>query len=408
MLKIKTIDKCKNLGEKTVFLRVDFNVPIKKGKVKNEKKIHDELPTIEYLIRNNCKIILGTHLGRPQGRKVMQYTTLPLARKLNEFTGADQRKNKAPFTQKMGRIRFIGQCSGKEVQQATSKLEAGQILFLENLRFDKREEANDKKLAKEWSELADVYINNAFSVSHRKHASMHAIKKFLPAYAGLLLKEELKNLEKIRKPKEKLVLVLGGAKIKTKLPIINNLYKKSSKILIGGALANNFFVANDLETGKSLLDKDRISVTKGLIRKIPKNKLVLPVDVVTADKKTVKARARLKNIHNIKKNEYILDIGPETLRIFSKHIKKSSILVWNGPMGLFENDKFKHGSLCIGRLIASRSKNKAFGLVGGGETVQALAMTEMLEYVDWVSTGGGAMLSYLGDGKMPGLEDIIY
>jgi phosphoglycerate kinase len=407
-MKIKTIDKYGDLKGKTVFLRVDFNVPLEKGRIKDERKIDAGLPTIEHLIRNDCKIIIGTHLGRPQGKTVAGYSTKPLARKLSEFLGTDQRRNKVPHTQKFGRIRFTQNISGKEVKEAASGLDKGQVLFLENLRFDKREEVNDKKFAKELAAPADIYVNNAFSVSHRKHASVHAIKKFLPAYAGLLLAKEVESLERIRKGGKGLVIILGGAKIKTKLPLINNLYKRASKILIGGALANNFFVANNLQVGRSLVDTKRVAATKRLIRKIPENKLVLPVDVVVANKKTKQAKVKVKNIHNINKSEYILDIGPETLRIFSKHIKKGDVLIWNGPMGLFENDKFKHGSLSIGRLVASRSKNKAFGLAGGGETVQALGMTGMLEYMDWVSTGGGAMLSYLGSGKMPGLEDIIY
>lgn len=407
-MRIKTIDKCKNIEGKTVLLRVDFNVPIKKGVIKNERKIDAGVPTIEYLIRHHCKIILITHLGRPGGKKNSQDSVKPLAKKLNEFLDPDRRKNKVPSTQKFGCIRYINEVSGLTVKKAASELETGQILFLENIRFDKREKENNKKFAKELAELADVYVNNAFSVSHRKHASVCAVSKFLPSYGGLLLNKEIENLEKIRKPKKDMVLILGGAKIETKLPIINNLHKRASRILIGGALANNFLAANGLEVGKSLINRDRLPASKRLIRKIPKNKLKLPVDVVTGNKKTVNTKTQVRNIHNIPKNEYILDIGPETLRSFSKYIKKGSILVWNGPMGWFENEKFKHGTLGVGRLIASRSKHKAFGLVGGGETVQALELTQMLEYVDWVSTGGGAMLSYLGQEKMPGLENIIY
>lgn len=407
-MQIKAIDKCKNLKDKTVLLRVDFNVPMKKGVVMNERKIDAGIPTIEYLLRHNCKVVLMTHLGRPKGKKTPENSTKPLAKKLNEFLEADDRKNNIPSTQKFGCIRHINKVSGSSVREAVAKLENGQILFLENIRFDKREEDDDKKFAKELAGLADIYVNNAFSVSHRKHASVHAISKLLPSYGGFLLKKEIENLEKVRKPKKKIVLILGGAKIETKLPIINNLHKRASQILIGGALANNFLSASGLEVGKSLVDNEKLTASKRLLRKLPKDKLKLPVDVVTGNNKTPKAKAKVRNIHNIPKSEYILDIGPETLRSFSKHIKRGSILVWNGPMGLFENERFKHGTLSVGRLVASRSRHKAFGLVGGGETVQSLEMTHMLEYVDWVSTGGGAMLSYLGKGEMPGLENIVY
>ncbi|MFW5888415.1 MAG: phosphoglycerate kinase [Patescibacteria group bacterium] len=407
-MKIKSIKQAKNISEKKILLRVDFNLPLENEKIQDEQKITATLPTIEYLLENSCSIIIITHLGRPEGRKTKKLSTRPLAKRLGQLIGADRRKNKVPYTEKFNKVKFIRTGRKEKIKEASQALKPGEILFLENLRFNPGEEENNKKFAKELAGLADVYVNDAFSVCHRKHASVHSIKKYLPGYAGLLIEKEIQNLEKIKKPKKPLITIIGGAKIKTKINVITNLQKKSQKILLGGALANNFLAAGKLQVGRSLISKTDIELAEKLKKKIGKEKLILPVDVVVSDRKNGKGEIKVKNIHDLAKKDIILDIGPKTQRIFSKNIKSAQTIIWNGPLGMFENERFKYGTLGVARVVAGVSKGKAFGVVGGGETVQALKQTQMMEYVDWVSTGGGAMLSYLGGEKMPGLEKLIY
>jgi len=390
-MKIVTIQKLKNLKNKRVFLRVDFNVALKQGKVKEDYKIQSELETINFLLGKGAKLIIATHLGEPKGEPEKAYSVKPAAARLQKLI-------KKP-------VKFCAETVGPKAAKAVSSLKAGEILMLENLRFNAGELTNDNNFAKELAHLADIYINDAFAVCHRDQASVSAIKKYLPAYAGLLLAKEVIALNKIIKPKKPLVVIMGGAKIATKAPLISKLYPAASYILLGGALANNFFKYQKKEIGKSLFDADSLVCVNKLC-KVKKNaiKIILPIDVVV---KTKSGSAVLRRPEEVKKDEMILDIGPETISLFAQYIKKAQTLVWNGPMGKFEEEGFKQGTLSIARLIASRSSGKAYGLVGGGETIEALKLTKMAEYVDWVSTAGGAMLTYLGGGKMPGLAKIV-
>jgi len=383
----KNINKIKN---KTIFLRVDFNVPIEKNKVIDEKKIIATLPTIRYLLRYNCKLILATHLGRPNGRFVKKYSTEVVAKRLNKILGA----KKVKFIKNKYKNNEISE----EIKENINKLKNGNILFLENLRFSKGEKENNTKFAKNLASLADIYINEAFSVSHRKHASISAIKKYLPSFRGLLLETELKNLDKVRKPQKPLIVIMGGSKIETKINLIKNLERKATKILIGGALANNFFKARKFEVGKSLIDGKSINLAK----KLKNKKIILPTDVIVSKTKTGK-NIKIKKISEIQKSDIILDIGPETIKKYAAILKTAKTIIWNGPMGYFEENKFKYGTVSLGQIIASRSDEKAFTVVGGGETLSALKLTKMEDYINWVSTGGGAMLAYLGGKKMPGL-----
>ena len=403
-MKIKSIRQYKKLTGKKVLLRVGFNVPIEKGKIKDDYKIVASLPTIRFLLRHKCKVIIVTHLGRPMGSKKYnklrnQYSVKPIATRLSRMLGR--------------KVKFVDDCVGFKVGTEVSKMENGQILMLGNLRFYKGEEANSKKFAKELAGLADIYVNDAFSASHRNHASVSAIKRFLPSYAGILLEHELVNINKVLRPQKPLILVIGGAKIATKIQLIKKLYKKTHRVLIGGALANNFFAAHKLEVGKSLVDKQSIKFAKKFSARggpafgWKKTKIILPIDVVVCSRKDGSGKVTVKNVYAVNKNEIILDIGPETIRLYNSFIKKANTIIWNGPMGMFEQDHFKHGTLAIARVIAARSGGSTFGAVGGGETVEALKMTKMLDYVDWVSTGGGAMLAYLGGERMPGLKGIV-
>lgn len=389
-MKIRSIEKVKNLSGRTVFLRVDFNVPLEKGRVREDYKIQAGLETIEFLAARGARLVIATHLGEPQ-KPDSSYSTRPVAARLKALL-------KRP-------VRFLGTVSIEKTRAAISKLEPGGIIMLENLRFNPGEYNNDPVFAKSLASLADIYVNDAFAVCHRAQASVAAIKKYLPAYAGLLLAKEVRALYKVAKPKKPLVIVMGGAKIGTKAPLIAKLLPAASNILIGGALANNFFQFQGWEIGRSLADKDSAAVIKKFFagRKL-NTKIKLPLDVVVRDQK---GKAKVVLPPDIKKTDTILDIGPKTIAAYAAAIRSAKTLVWNGPMGKYEEKAFKHGTLAIASLIAARSSGRAYGLVGGGETIEALKLSQMAEYVDWVSTAGGAMLTYLGGGAMPGLKGII-
>lgn len=372
-----------NIKNKKVFLRADLNVPLEKGRIKDENKIIEALPTFRFLLRYGCSVIAATHIGRPKGRQ-KKYSTKPVAKRLNRMLGGRK-------------LEYVNSITGKEAQKKAENLRPGRILFLENLRFEEGEEKNSARFAKDLARMADIYVNEAFSVCHRKHASVAAIKKYLPCFKGMLLSSEIENLNKIKQPKRPLVILMGGAKIKTKIKLIDKLEPKASKIMIGGALANNFLKAEKHEIGRSLSDKQSVRTAK----RIKSKKILLPIDAIV---KSQRGQVAAKNINNINKGDKILDIGPKTVKLFSYHLKKANTIVWNGPMGMFEDDLFKHGTLSLARSMAGRAKGPAFGVAGGGETVEALELAQVRKHLDWVSTGGGAMLSYLGGDKMPGLE----
>ncbi|MCK5416418.1 phosphoglycerate kinase [Candidatus Parcubacteria bacterium] len=388
-MKIKSIKNFKKLKGKKILVRVDFNVPIRNGKVKDEYKIVRHLPTIRFLQRHNCKIILMSHLGRPiSGVRDDNLSLLPVIKRLGEILDKDIKLI----------IGFDEFKDGSEI----GRMEDGDIVMFENLRFNEGEKENSSIFAKKLTKFADIYVNDAFAVSHRAHASVAVIKNYLPSYAGLLLEKEIKNLAKVLKPKNPLVVIIGGVKLKTKLALIENFSKKADKMLIGGAMANNFFVAHGLEVGKSLTTKEGIEIVKRLKIK----NVIIPIDVVVSTHRDG-GNIVVKSINKVKKNDYIFDIGPETIKLYSNFIRKANTLVWNGPMGKFELKSFRAGTMSIAQLLATRSGGRAFGVVGGGETVESLKMSKMIDYVDWVSTGGGAMLSYLGGEKMPGLKGIV-
>jgi phosphoglycerate kinase len=404
---ISSVRQLKDLRGQTVFLRVDFNVPIKRGKISEDFKIRQSLPTLNYLLEHNAKIIVATHLGSPQGKVVKDLSTRPVANLLARISGR--------------RVKFSAVTNSKDLigaKKIVAKLKPGEIVFLENLRFNKGEQADDLKWAKNLASLADIYVNDAFAVCHRADASVSAIKKFLPSYAGLLLEQEIINLNKVLHPKKPLVVLLGGAKIGTKTALIKNLFKSASRILVGGALANSFLVAQGHSIGTSLIDPESLKIARALWRQnkalsLSGSKIILPIDVVTSNHLTKNYQIGANNIIKIRAtdkigpDEFICDIGPGTIGLFSQHIKKAQTIVWNGPMGLFEIPNFRQGTVIMARFIASRASGQAYGVIGGGETIEALNLSKMAEYMDWVSTGGGAMLSYLGGEKMPGLKGII-
>lgn len=390
-MKINSITSCKSLKNKNVLLRVDFNVSLKNGRIVDDYRIIAGLPTINYLLAKEAKIIIIAHLGKPKHGYEKELSCLPVALYLQKIL--------------MKKVKFVKDIEKNKIAKILKTLKGGEIIFLENLRFYEGELKNDPEFAKELASFSDLYVNDAFSVCHRNQASVSAIKKYLPSYAGLLLTEEVKALSKILKPKKPLVVIMGGAKISTKAPLISKMYSQASEILIGGALANNFWKFQNINIGRSLYDEGSENELKKFFKRgklVPK--IILPIDVIV---KTKTGAAICKKPTEVLNSEFIYDIGPDTISLYASIIRKAKTLVWNGPLGKFEENSFKHGTISIACLVAARSKGRAFGVIGGGETITALKMTKMEEYVDWISTAGGAMLTFLGGGKMPGLNKII-
>ena len=381
---LKTIHNL-NLKNKKVFLRVGFDVPLgNDGKIdgKEDWRIKASVPTIKYLLEENCKIILATHLGRPKGKVVEKLSVKPIQKKLSEILNLP--------------IIMASDCVGSQVEKTADKIQSGGILLLENLRFHQEEEKNDLNFAKKMASLAEIYINDAFSVSHRRHASVCAITKFLPSYAGLLLEKEVNILsEAINNPKRPATIIVGGAKAKTKVPVIEHLLNKFDNILIGGVVANVILKAKGIDIGNSLLSDINSNETKK--NSLKDNKLHIPVDAVACDNKN---KIILSAIGKIGDNK-ILDIGLETAKMYSKIISDSKTIIWNGPMGKFEEEKYSKGTKKIAQAVA---ENNGYKIVGGGDTIFALSQFGLIDKMDFVSTGGGSMLEFLSGKKLPGLE----
>lgn len=381
MQRIKSIKNAKNLRGKIVFVRVDFNVPIKNGVVLDDFRIRKALPLISFLKKSGAKIIVASHLGK--GKESM----LPIFSVFKKF-----------FNAKLA----SGVCDHKTLQEARG-LRNGEILMLENLRKEKGEQAGDKKFASLLASMAQIFVNEAFSVSHRKDASLYILPKLLPAYAGLQLLEEIKNLSSVfQKPKHPFLFILGGAKFSTKIPLIKKYLRLADYVFVGGALANNFLKARGFEVGKSLIDEN----VKG-IEKILKNKrIILPSDFYVLNKfPTSSAIAenigmRLKKIGEVQKNEIILDMGDESVRNLGRIIKKSKLILWNGPLGKYE-DGGDGSTKKILKLVAS---SQAKSVIGGGDTVEVLSKLKMEKDFSFISTGGGATLDFLVNGTLPGIK----
>ncbi|HSR89450.1 MAG TPA: phosphoglycerate kinase [Candidatus Udaeobacter sp.] len=387
-MSLKSIEQVKNLANKNVLVRADFNVPVKGGKVLDNYKIKKSLATIKFLMEKRAKVILVSHLGRPSGidRKL---SLKPIADELGKFL----QKN----------IKLLNVLDLKKAKTQIDSLLPSSVVLLENIRFVKGEEANSDKLAKDLAGLADIFVLDGFGVAHRTAASVTGVAKHLPAYAGLLLKEEIDGLNRaLKKPKKPFTVVLGGAKMETKIPVLKNLLKKANYILVGGGILNTYLWAKGHKIGGSLVDK---KLKKEALRYCGKRKVILPVDVIvgTKDGKLAKA-VDIKNINIKNKNLAIFDIGPKTIKLFSTYIKKSQTLIWNGAMGYFEQHPYQYGTYSIARLVASRSQGKAFGITGGGETIEVLKKLHLIADIDLASTGGGSMLEYLSGKKLPGLE----
>lgn len=376
-----------NIKNKRILVRCDFNVPLdEKGEIEDDFRIIQTLPTIKYLIKNKAKAILMSHLGEPEGKEVGALRLIPVQKKLAEYLNTTVAK--AP------------DCIGKQVERQMQEMKGGEVLLLENLRFHKEEEENNIKFANELAKLGDIYINDAFGCVHRSHASIVGIPKYLPSGAGFLLEKEIKVLSRaIENPWRPLVAVIGGVKIGTKIKLIKKLLEKADHLLIGGEIANTILAVKGICVGRPLPPEE---VSKEVEKiNLTSTKLHLPIDALASPDKTGHVYTRIVAPGKVRKDEMILDIGPETIGIFGNIIKGAKMIIWSGPMGLFENSLFERGTKEIAEKIVRN--HKAYKIVGGGDTLFAIP-DGLMDKFDHVSSGGGAMLSFLSGEKLPGLE----
>jgi len=371
---------------KRVLVRVDFNVPVKEGKVGDDTRIQAALPTLEYLLEHGAALILCSHLGRPKGEPLPEYSLKPVADYLASLLGK-------PVT-------FAEDCIGPKAEVAARALNPGDVLLLENTRYHAGETKNDPEISKGLAALADVYVNDAFGSAHRAHASTTGVAEFLPAVSGFLLEKEIKYLgQAVANPEKPFVAILGGAKISDKIGVIKNLLTKADSILIGGGMANTFFKAEGYPVADSLVEDDALDTAKEILAEAG-TKFRLPVDVVVADKFEAGAAHKTMATGPIPEGWRILDIGPETVAHFSKIISEAKTVVWNGPMGVFEFPEFAKGTFAIAQAAA---ESDAVTIVGGGESVAAVKQSGLADKITHISTGGGASLEMLEGLTLPGV-----
>jgi len=400
--------KNSSIKHKTVLLRVDVNVPIDKKtrKVADDFRIQQVLPTIRLLHNNGNKVILCGHLGRPDGQVNEAFGLKAVAERIADLLELKfiETDHKVPNYSIPHFIFYKGDISEDKHIEQLQAIPSKDIVLLENLRFYSGEEENSVAFAKRLASLADVYVNDSFGVDHRKAASVSAITKYIPSYAGLLLEREIKSLEVVlNKSKTPFVLMMGGIKISDKVATLKHLGEKADKILLGGGIASLFCLAKGMEIGISKVEREA-SDTAWQLEKNFKGKIMLPLDVVVADKNLDKDSIRVTDPHSVGKQEQIVDVGPKTILAFAKELKVAKTIVWNGPLGLFEVKPFDTSTMALARVIGGVSTRKAFGVVGGGETVDAVRLAGQIEHIDHVSTGGGAMLEFLAGKKLPGIE----
>ena len=380
------------LKDKKVLLRVDLNVPMKNGAITETSRIEKIIPTIKLLIEKQAKIIVLSHIGRPKGKIVEEMSLEPISKKLAFLLNKEVLFNK----------NIINENTLSEV----NKIPNGSIMMLENIRFNEGEESNDSKFSKKLSNLGDIYVNDAFSCSHRAHASTEGITKYIPSYFGLQITEEINALKKITSEiKRPVTLIIGGSKISTKIKIINNLIKKFNNIIIVGGMANTMLKHTGLKVGKSICENDCGALIKEILENSNKYncKITCPVDVVVS--KNLEDMGKNKDIKEIDDDEMILDIGPKTISSIKKIINDSNTVLWNGPAGYFENLNFQNGTKQILEIISQKTKNdKIFSVAGGGETVAAINKFKKLDSFTFVSTAGGAFLEHLEGKTLPGIK----
>ena len=390
----KTIDQIE-LNGKRVLVRVDFNVPLNEAlQVTDDKRIVESLPTIKKIIADGGKAILMSHLGRPKGQVNPKYSLKPAAARLAELLGTE--------------VIMAPDCIGEEVKKMSLELKPGQVMLLENLRFYAEEEKNNPEFAQKLAELGDVYVNDAFGSAHRAHASTEGIVKFLqPAVAGYLMKKELDYLgSALSEPKKPYCAILGGAKISGKIDVINNLVGKVDTLIIGGGMAYTFFKAMGREIGTSLLEAEKVELAKELLEKFTASgkQVLLPVDTVVVSEFSNESPASIVKSDEIPADKMGVDIGPETVALFSEAVKKSATVVWNGPMGVFEMPNFAIGTNAIAQALVDATANGSVTVIGGGDSAAAISQAGLEKQVTHVSTGGGASLEFLEGKVLPGVD----
>jgi len=389
----KTIEDI-DVGGKRVLVRVDFNVPQDEtGKITDDRRIRAALPTIQYLINQGAKVILASHLGRPKGKPEdrEKFTLKPVAERLSELLGKP--------------VPLAPDCVGPEVEKMVQAMKDGDVLLLENVRFHPEEEKNDPEFAKQLASLAEVYVNDAFGTAHRAHASTEGVTKYLPGVAGYLMQKEIEYLGgALANPKRPFIAVLGGAKVKDKIPVIENLVSRVDKLIIGGGMAYTFLKAQGKEIGQSLLDADSLDFCREMLAKAG-DKILLPVDVVVADgnpfeKGPDAVQTKVVSVDAIPADWQGVDIGPETQKLFAEAVKGAGTVVWNGPMGIFEFEKFAVGTRAMAQALADSG---AVTIVGGGDSAAAVEQLGFADKMTHISTGGGASLEFLEGKVLPGV-----
>jgi phosphoglycerate kinase len=387
---IRRVDEIELKG-KRVFIRGDFNIPLsEKSEITDDTRIRLSLPTIRFVIKAGGKSILASHLGRPKEKWDLKFSLAPVAKKLSELLGR--------------KVPLAPDCIGEEVQKQIDGMREGDILLLENLRFHPEEEKNEGNFSKTLASLCDVYINDAFGAAHRAHASTEGMTRYVKTVAaGFLMLKEIENLEKaLINPQKPYVAILGGAKVSDKIGVVENLLNRVTTLLIGGGMAYTFLKAKGFEVGKSLVEENQMDFSLNLLKRAEgKVRLILPADHVAAERMDPQARRQIVGNGRIPRDWLCLDIGPETVRVFSEEIRSAKTIVWNGPMGVFEMEPFSEGTFAIARAIADSS---AFSIVGGGDSVAAVNKAGVADKIGHISTGGGASLEFLEGKKLPGIE----
>ncbi len=388
---ISYIDEIEVEG-KRVFIRADFNVPLdQEGNITDDTRIKSTLPTVKSVLDRGGSVILTSHLGRPKGKVDKKYSLAPVAGRLSELLGKD--------------VSFHEDCIGKAVEEKAQSLNPGDVILLENLRFHPEEEKNDEGFAGKLAGLADIYINDAFAVSHRAHASIEAITRFAKqAGAGFLIKDEITHfIRAMDKPERPLIAIIGGAKVAGKLEVLENLIQKVDKLLIGGVMAFTFLKAEGIETGKSLVEDDLLDTARKVMKKADEMgaEIILPVDCVVADKVDAEAEYKTTTVKGIPADWLVLDIGEQTLDLFKEAINEAKTIVWNGPMGVFEMEPFSKGTYGVVNLVAD---SPALSIVGGGDTDVAIHRSGKSDQISFVSTAGGAFLELLKGETLPAIK----
>jgi len=375
---------------KRVLVRVDFNVPLdEQGQITDDTRIRASLPTIEYLVKEGARVILASHLGRPKGKVNPKYSLAPVVKRLSELLGQA--------------VQLAGDCVGDVVREAVNKLQDGQVLLLENLRFHAEEEKNDPTFARDLATLAELYVNDAFGTAHRAHASTEGVTHYIPAVAGLLMQKEVEFMgNALERPERPFVAIIGGAKVSDKIGVIDNLLDKVDALIIGGGMANTFLKAQGFEVGKSLLEEEKVELAKQIIEKAKAKgvALELPIDVVVAKAFAADAPHRTVSVAEIQEDEMALDIGSASAEKFEALISTARTVIWNGPMGVFEMDAFAKGTERIAQAVASCG---GITIVGGGDSVAAVEKMGVADRMTHISTGGGASLEFLEGKVLPGV-----